>query len=119
MVDDTTNCIFCKIIKKEIPAETLQESNDIVIIRDIRPSAPIHYLALPKRHISSICDITHDDEMLLGHLVYMAKGAAEKLNLSGYKLIFNVGKDGGQIINHIHLHLLGGWQSGEHKALNV
>ena len=103
------DCIFCKIIKKEVSAEILQESPDIVIFRDIRPSAPVHYLAVPKKHISSIKEISRDDEALLGHLIHLAKDAAEELNLAGYKLIFNVGKDGGQIIDHIHLHILGGW----------
>lgn len=111
------DCIFCKIANKETPSEVLQESEDIVIIPDIRPSAPIHYLVLPKRHISSIRDITHEDEALLGRLISMAKDAADKLNLSGYKLVFNVGKDGGQIIDHIHLHLLGGWKSTESHSV--
>lgn len=112
-------CIFCKIINKEMPAEVLHESSDVVIIPDIRPSAPIHYLVIPKRHIGSIKDIGHDDEKLLGHLVHMAKEGAEKLGLSGYKLVFNVGRDGGQIIDHIHLHVLGGWKTGEHKEVHV
>ncbi len=103
------NCLFCKIAKKETPAEILQESSDIVIFKDIRPSAPVHYLAIPKRHIPSIQAISHDDEALLGHLIHMAKESAEKLHLAGYKLAFNVGKDGGQIIDHLHLHILGGW----------
>ena len=107
------DCIFCKIAKKEVPSEVLQESEDIVIIPDIRPSAPTHYLVIPKRHISSIRDIIQADEALLGNMIIMAKGAADKLNLTGYKLVFNVGKDGGQVIDHIHMHLLGGWKSGE------
>lgn len=107
------DCVFCKIIKKELPAEVLHESEDIVIISDIRPSAPIHYLVIPKRHISSIKDIAREDEALIGSLVGKAKEAADKLSLSGYKLVFNVGRDGGQIVDHIHLHLLGGWKIGE------
>ena len=113
MGSDTADCIFCKVIKKELPAQVLQESDDIVIIPDIRPSAPIHYLAIPKRHISSIKNTTREDELLLGRLIIMAKDAADQLGLSGYKLVFNVGKDGGQIIDHIHLHLLGGWKPEE------
>lgn len=104
-----SDCIFCKIIKGELPADILQESDKAVIFKDIRPSAPIHYLVVLKKHITSIKDVSHEDEDLLGHLVFTAKEAAEKLNLSGYKLVFNVGRDGGQIIDHIHLHLLGGW----------
>lgn len=102
-------CVFCKIVKKEIPSDILRESEDAVIFNDIRPSAPVHYLVVPKKHISSIKEVAHEDEALLGHLVLMAKEAADALNLSGYKLVFNVGRDGGQIIDHLHLHLLGGW----------
>lgn len=103
------DCIFCKIVKKEVYSDILRESEDAVIFKDIRPSAPVHYLIVPKKHISSIKEVTRQDEALLGHLVHIAKEAAEKLNLSGYRLIFNVGRDGGQVIDHMHLHLLGGW----------
>ena len=103
------DCVFCKIIKKEIPAEILQETEDFVIFKDIKPSAPVHYLAVLKKHIPSIKEIEHEDEALIGHLIHEAKSAAEKLGLSGYKLVFNVVRDGGQIIDHIHLHILGGW----------
>ena len=103
------DCVFCKIAKKEVSADILQESDKAVIFKDIHPSAPVHYLVVPKKHILSVKDISHEDEALIGHIVLMAKEAAEKLNLSGYKLVFNVGRDGGQIIYHIHLHILGGW----------
>ena len=106
-----SECIFCKIVKKELGAEILQESSDVVIFKDIRPSAPVHYLAVFKKHILSIKEISHADEALLGHLIHMAKEAAQKLNLIGYKLVFNVGREGGQIIDHIHLHILGGWKN--------
>jgi len=104
------SCIFCKIAKKEIPTDILQESDKAVIFKDIHPSAPVHYLVVPKKHILSIKDISHEDEALIGHIVLMAKEAAEKLNLLGYKLVFNVGRDGGQVVDHIHLHILGGWK---------
>jgi len=104
------SCIFCKITKKEIPADILQESDKAVIFKDVHPSAPVHYLVVPRKHILSIKDISHEDEAMLGHILLMAKEAAEKLNLSGYKLVFNVGRDGGQIVDHVHLHLLGGWE---------
>ena len=96
-----------------MPAEVLHETQDVVMIPDIRPSAPIHYLVISKRHIASIRDVGHQDEQLLGHMVHIAKEGAEKLGLAGYKLVFNVGRDGGQIIDHIHLHLLGGWTKNE------
>lgn len=103
------DCIFCKIVKKEIPKEFLQESKDAVIFKDIKPSAPVHYLVVSKKHISSIKEIEHENEALLGHLIHEAKIAAEKLGLAGYKLVFNVGREGGQVIDHVHLHILGGW----------
>ena len=104
------DCIFCKIANKDAPAEVLHESKEVVIFKDIRPSAPVHYLIISKKHIPSIKEINHEDEALMGHLVHMGKEAADMLGLSGYKLIFNVGRDGGQIVDHIHLHLMGGWQ---------
>src|SRR3989344_4641687 len=106
------DCIFCKIVKKEVPAEMLQETSEAVIFKDIKPSAPVHYLVVSKKHIPSIKDVKHEDEALMGHLIHMAKEAAEKLNLPGYKLVFNVGREGGQVVDHIHLHILGGWQKG-------
>src|SRR3989338_6173218 len=104
------NCIFCKIVKKEVPTEFLQETSEAVIFKEIKPSAPVHYLVVSKKHIPSIKNVKHEDEALMGNLIHEAKIAAEKLGLSGYKLVFNVGRDGGQIIDHIHLHLLGGWK---------
>ncbi|QQG42808.1 MAG: HIT domain-containing protein [Candidatus Giovannonibacteria bacterium] len=104
------DCIFCKIVKKEIPAEVLQETPDAVIIRDIHPSAPIHYLVVSKKHIPSIKEVGHENEVLIGHLIHIAKEGAEKLGLAGYKLVFNVGREGGQVIDHVHLHILGGWK---------
>ncbi len=113
------NCIFCKIVKKENPANILLESDDAVMIEDIHPSAPIHFMVVSKRHIDSIADISRSDEPLIGRMVSMAKEGAEKLSLSGYKLVFNVGPDGGQIIDHIHLHMIGGWKAGEPKKITV
>ena len=103
-------CIFCKIVKKEIPAEVLRETQDAVILKDIHPKAPVHYLVVSKKHIPSIKEISHGDEALMGRLIHTAKEVAEELGLKGYKLVFNVGRDGGQIIDHVHLHILGGWK---------
>lgn len=112
-------CIFCKIIKKEIPAEVLHESKNAVIIKDIHPKAPVHYLAVLKQHIPSVKDISSDNEVLMGDLIKTAKESAEKLGLNGYKLIFNVGREGGQVIDHIHLHILGGWNKNDAKIVDV
>lgn len=108
------DCIFCKIVKKETPTEFLRETQEAVIFKDIHPSAPVHYLVVSKKHIPSIKEVGHGDEALMGHLIHMAKEAAEKLGLTGYKLVFNVGRDGGQIVDHIHLHILGGWDKQYH-----
>jgi len=113
------NCVFCKIISKQSPAEILMESDSVVVFKNIYPSAPVHYLVVSKKHIPSIKEVNHEDEVLIGHLIHMAKDAAEKLGLSGYKLVFNVGKEGGQIVDHIHLHLLGGWAKNKPNTVNV
>ena len=113
------DCIFCKIVKGEAPATILHESQDAVIIPDIRPSAPVHYLVIPKRHIASVADTSEEDAVLLGHLITMARKGAELLGLTGYKLVFNVGPEGGQIVGHIHLHILGGWGADEPKKISV
>lgn len=112
-------CIFCDIVSKKHPADILRENESVVIIKDIRPSAPVHYLAISKYHIDSIANITDADKPLLAEIVTAAKKAAEELGLTGYKLVFNVGRDGGQIIDHIHLHILGGWMPNEPKKVNV
>ncbi len=103
-------CIFCKILNKEIPADVIYEDNAIIAFKDIKPIAPIHILIIPKKHISSLVDIEIEDEDLMGKLILTAKKIAEDIGIAqkGYKLVMRVGKDGGQEIGHIHLHLLGG-----------
>jgi histidine triad (HIT) family protein len=103
------NCIFCKIINKEIPAGILMKNEDLVILQDIKPSAPFHHLIIPKKHIHSIMDLEENDKEIITKLIFTAKADAEKAGLKGYKLSFNVGREGGQIIDHLHLHLMGGW----------
>ena len=103
-------CLFCKILNKEIPANVVYEDDTIIAFKDIKPIAPIHILIIPKKHISSLADLKIEDVDLMGELMLTAKKIAEDLNIAqkGYKLIMRVGKDGGQEIGHIHLHLLGG-----------
>jgi histidine triad (HIT) family protein len=103
------DCIFCKIIAKELPAKFLLETKDLVVIQDARPSAPIHHLIIPREHIKSIADLEEKDAKIIGEMFLTARDDAEKAKLTGYKTVFNVGRDGGQIIDHLHLHLLGGW----------
>lgn len=102
-------CIFCKIAKKEIPTDLLYEDERIMAFKDIRPSAPVHYLIVPKEHVQSIAHLEGNHKEIISGLIFIAKGLAEKAGLKGYKLVFNVGREGGQIIDHLHLHLLGGW----------
>ena len=102
--------VFTKIINKEIPADILYEDDDVLAFRDIHPLAPVHVLVIPKQKISSINELASDDALLAGKLVFVARDVARHLNISekGYKLLFRVGRDGGQEIPHIHLHLIGG-----------
>lgn len=109
------DCIFCKITNKEVPAETVKETDTILVFKDIHPSAPIHLLLVPKIHIPSINELEGKHKELVGELFLLAKEVArdQSLDTRGYKLVFNVGRGGGQIIDHLHLHLLGGWGSKE------
>ena len=104
------NCIFCKIIANEIPAEVLYSDDLVIAFRDIQPAAPVHILIVPNKHIPSINDVVPEDEELIGHLHTVARNLAieEGIAERGYKLVINTGKDGGQVIYHLHLHLLGG-----------
>lgn len=105
------DCIFCKIIKKEIPADIVHEDEDFIVFKDNKPKAPIHILLVPKKHIKSINELKLEDKEMVGELFLTAQKVADKLRVkeSGYKLVFNVGRGGGQLIDHLHLHLLGGW----------
>ncbi len=106
------DCLFCKIINGEIQSRFLYEDDDLVVFKDINPAAPVHLLIVPKKHIRSMNDIQEDDRLIISKLFMVAKIMAKEqgVNLSGYKLLFNVEKGGGQEIFHIHLHLIGGWK---------
>jgi histidine triad (HIT) family protein len=103
-------CIFCQIIAKEIPAEVVYEDEAILAFKDIQPVAPVHILIIPKKHIASINDLGAEDEVLAGHIILVARKLAQDLQTAekGYKLLFRVGQWGGQEVEHIHLHLIGG-----------
>lgn len=107
-----SECIFCKISKKEVPAAMLYENDKVMAFKDIRPSAPVHILVVPREHIESITHLEGNHRDILAELIYTAKNLAVKSGLKGYKLVFNVGREGGQVIDHLHLHLLGGWGKG-------
>jgi len=104
-------CTFCAIVKNTIPAEKVFEDERFVVFKDINPVAPVHLLLIPRRHIESIETLQDSDRELIGRLFLLARDIARKKHLAkpGYKLLFRVGHGGGQIVPHLHLHLLGGW----------
>ncbi len=106
------NCLFCNIANGKVPSEFLFENDSFVVFRDINPHAPVHLLIVPKRHIRSINDLTEDDKETVGQMFIIARDMAkqEGVDKSGYKLFFNVEKGGGQMVFHLHLHLIGGWK---------
>ena len=103
-------CIFCKIVKKEIPADIIYEEDEIIVFQDNKPVAPVHILIISKKHISSVNNLESEDKKLIGQLILVAKKIAKKQGVSktGYRLVINVGRDAGQTVDHLHLHLLGG-----------
>lgn len=105
-----SDCLFCKIAQKEIPAEIVFEDDEVIAFKDIHPLAPTHILIIPKRHIATIDDLVDADVALMGKMILIGKQIARELRISekGYKLLFRVGEWGGQEIAHIHLHLIGG-----------
>ena len=106
------DCLFCKIVKGEIKSEFLYEDDMYVVFRDINPHAPVHLLIVPKTHIRSINDLEEEHLDIVSGAFMAAKEMAAKEGVaqSGYKLLFNVEKGGGQEIFHLHLHLIGGWE---------
>jgi histidine triad (HIT) family protein len=104
------DCIFCKIVARQIPATIVYEDDEIIAFNDSSPQAPIHVLVIPKKHIATLNDTVHDDEILLGRLFRRAVQSAKQLGIdnAGYRIIANCNFQGGQTVCHIHLHLLGG-----------
>ncbi|EPJ46543.1 MAG: histidine triad (HIT) protein [Osedax symbiont Rs2] len=106
------DCLFCKIINREIPAKIIYEDDEMIAFDDIQPKAPQHFLVIPKKHISTLNDLTDSDVPLMGKLLKTASHLAAKVGIaeSGYRTVFNCNKEGGQVIYHIHLHVMGGKQ---------
>jgi len=102
------NCLFCKIIRGEIPADKLYEDEDILAFRDISPQAPIHFLIVPRRHITGPSAVDRDGERLAGNLIRMAGEIAGREGIDQYRLVMNNGPAAGQTVFHLHLHVLGG-----------
>ena len=109
------DCIFCKIIKKEIPSTIVYEDDSVIAFNDVNPAAPIHILVVPKKHIATLLDIEKEDNELIAHIyevinqIAREKGFAE----NGYRVITNCGRDSGQEVMHIHFHVLGGKKLGD------
>lgn len=103
--------IFSKIIKREIPADIVYEDELAIAFRDVNPQAPVHVLVIPKQPIPRLSDAESSDHALMGHLLLTVKRVAEQVGLSnGYRVVINTGEDGGQTVDHLHLHILGGRQ---------
>lgn len=104
------DCIFCKIVNKEIEKDFLYENERIVAFEDIAPKSPVHLLIVPKKHIPSVDNIKEEDKELIGEMVLVAQRLAREKELveRGYRLILNTGRDAGQTVDHLHMHLLGG-----------
>lgn len=109
------DCIFCKIIKGEIPADKVYEDEEVLAFRDIKPAAPIHILVIPKKHISMLTDLKEQDEALIGKIYTTINKIAQKEGFKdqGFRVIVNCGKDSGQEVMHIHFHILGGKKLGD------
>ncbi len=105
----TSETLFTRIINRQITAEIIYEDDLAIAIKDINPQAPIHLLIIPKKPLPSLADAAPENHRILGHLLMIVKRVAEQVGLSnGYRVVINTGNDGGQTVNHLHLHLLGG-----------
>ncbi|NLO88729.1 MAG: histidine triad nucleotide-binding protein [Clostridia bacterium] len=108
------DCVFCKIVAGELPSEIVYEDDDILAFKDINPVAPVHILLIPKKHIPTITDIEEEDAALMGKLLLAAGKVADKMGIfdRGFRLVNNCREEGGQMVYHLHFHLLGGKQFG-------
>ncbi|RVU55332.1 histidine triad nucleotide-binding protein [Anaerosphaera multitolerans] len=102
------DCLFCNIIKGEIPSDKVYEDDLVYVFNDIDKQAPVHFLIVPKKHIESTDDLVEEDKELVGHIFLVAKNLAKELGLEkGYRIVNNCKEDGGQTVNHLHFHVLG------------
>ena len=108
------DCIFCKIIKKEIPSQIVYEDDEIMAFKDINPVTPIHILVIPKKHIESVSEITEKEEALIGKIFTAINKISKSENFkeNGFRVITNCGKDAGQEVKHLHFHILAGKKMG-------
>ena len=108
------DCIFCKIIKGDIPSEKIYEDEEVIAFRDIHPVAPVHVLVVPKKHISSLVELQKEDEAVVGKIYSVINVIAKQEGIleKGFRVVVNCGEDGGQEVKHLHFHLLGGKKLG-------
>jgi len=106
------DCIFCRIAAGEIPADVIYTDEDVIAFRDISPQAPVHVLIIPSEHIATLAELLEEKAALVGHMVDVANRLArsEGISKGGYRVVINCGKQGGQLVQHLHMHLLGGRQ---------
>jgi histidine triad (HIT) family protein len=104
------SCVFCQIASGELPSDVLYQDEEVIAFRDINPQAPVHILIVPKRHIPSLAELAEGEMSLIGHMVNVANrlAKAEGISEKGYRLVLNCGAEGGQLVPHLHMHLLGG-----------
>ena len=104
------SCIFCRIAEGQIPSDIVYQDDEFIAFNDIHPQTPVHILIIPRKHIVSIAELADEDVPLMGRMMAVARKVAEEAGVSqeGYRLVINTGPEGGQIIMHVHLHLLGG-----------
>lgn len=108
------DCVFCKIIKGEIPSEKVYEDEEVIAFKDIKPAAPIHILVIPKKHIETLLEVKEEDSYLIAHIYQVINKIAKDMGIDkeGFRVIANCGKDSGQEVMHIHFHLLAGRKLG-------
>lgn len=106
-----TDCIFCKIIKGEIPSKKIYEDDELIVFNDIRPISPVHFLIVPKLHVESLADCDDEQQSLLGKMLLLAPKLAAEQGLKGFRTMINTGREGGQEVFHLHVHVFGGGQT--------
>jgi histidine triad (HIT) family protein len=105
------SCIFCKIIDGDIPSAKIYEDDEVIAFNDIRPIAPVHFLIVPKQHIESLSDCDAEQQALLGRILLLAPELARQQELNGFRTMINTGREGGQEVFHLHVHVFGGGQT--------
>ena len=108
MAEADSGCLFCRIVAGEVPADRVYEDAEVLAFKDIHPQAPFHCLVIPKTHVATLNDFAPDQKSLIGSLLLTAKRIAADQRLPGYRVAMNVNREGGQVVFHAHLHVLGG-----------